>query len=399
MRASLLAWAVCAVLLLCAGAGTAMADTGGQDIGQLALSQQAATANADSTQVKPTNQNISVRVLSPGDDGTVTQSNTSAALAAALNHDSTSQSAEQAGAGAAQQAIGQLAHNGQYADASADSTQVKPTNRNISVRVLSPGDDGDVTQSNRSLAGSLAANKNETTQDAGQAGSGSCGCQEPVSLAKPEPKPKPSPSRGEDCGCQKDGTAVQAIGQAAFNQQAAESNATSKQIGAKNSNVPVRVLSPGAGGSVTQRNDSAALSLAANRNSTRQSADQRLDGLCGCDGVAIQALGQLAKNGQYARSDATSFQLKPENFSAPVDVLGQGKDDGCGCDAGDGRRQTADGGAQVPPYAEPVPSGRRPSPDDVRARPGGSVLQENRSAALSAAVNGNALEQLAGQQA
>jgi hypothetical protein len=373
-----------------------MADTGGQDIGQLALSQQAATANADSTQVKPTNQNISVRVLSPGDDGTVTQSNSSAALAAALNHDSTTQSAEQAGAQAAQQAIGQLAHNGQYANANADSTQIKPTNRNISVRVLSPGDDGDVTQSNKSLAGSLAVNKNETKQDAGQAGAGSCGCEQPVPLAKPDREPKPSPSRGEDCGCQKDGLAVQASGQAAFNQQAAESDATSKQIGAKNDNVPVRVLSPGAGGSVTQRNDSAALSLAANRNETHQSADQRLDGVCGCGDLSIQALGQLAKNGQYARSDATSFQLEPENVNAPVDVIGKGKDDRCGCEQPHGGPAPYE---DPMPYGQPVPSGRRPTPDDVRDRPGGSVVQENRSAALSAALNANALEQLAGQQA
>ena len=281
-----------------------MADTGGQDIGQLALSQQTATANADSTQVKPTNQNISVRVLSPGDDGTVTQSNSSAALAAAANANTTGQSAQQAGAGAAQQAIGQLAANGQSADAYAESTQVKPTNRNISVRVLSPGDDGDghavqqvageraggqrerhrpvrppvgggdgvqtigqaaasrqdassdaqseqihptnvnvpvrvlspggngsVKQENTSAALSAALNKDETTQDAAQSQGGSCGCEEARSSAKP----KLAPSRDQSCGCQKDGMAMQAIGQAAFNQQSADSTASSKQIGAKNS--------------------------------------------------------------------------------------------------------------------------------------------------------------------
>jgi hypothetical protein len=469
MRARLLAWVVCAVLLLAVGAGTAMADTGGQDIGQLALSQQTATADADSTQVKPTNQNISVRVLSPGDDGTVTQSNTSAALAAAANANTTGQSAQQAGAGAAQQAIGQLAANKQSADAEAESTQVKPTNRNISVRVLSPGDDGDVTQSNKSLAGSLAANKNatdqsarqsgggggvqaigqaaasrqdassdaeseqihptnvnvpvrvlspgqngsvkqentsaalsaalnkdETTQNAAQSQGGSCGCEEARSSAKPEL----APSRDEGCGCQKDGVAIQAIGQAAFNQQSADSTASSKQIGAKNVNVPVRVLSPGDEGSVTQRNDSAALSLAANKNATGQTADQRLGGGCGCDGIAIQAIGQLAKSRQDAQSDATSHQVEPTNVNAPADVLGKGRDGGgCGCEPKGGTApapELAPTDGAGAPYGQPVPSGKRPG-DEVRARPGGSVDQENRSTALSTGLNANAIEQLAGQ--
>ena len=251
MRARLLAWVVCAVLLPAVGAGTAMADTGGQDIGQLALSQQTATANADSTQVKPTNQNISVRVLSPGDDGTVTQSNTSAALAAAANANTTGQSAQQAGAGAAQQAIGQLAANQQSAGANAESTQVKPTNRNISVRVLSPGDDGDVTQSNKSLASAPAANKNATDQSARQFGAAVMASRR--SGRRPRagrtPPPTPSPSRSSPT----------------------------------NVNVPVRVLSPGGNGSVKQENTSAALSAALNKDETTQNAAQSQGGSCGCE--------------------------------------------------------------------------------------------------------------------
>ncbi len=41
--------------------------------------QQTSSSNATSTQIAPSNQNINVRVLSPGDNGSVTQSNESAA--------------------------------------------------------------------------------------------------------------------------------------------------------------------------------------------------------------------------------------------------------------------------------------------------------------------------------
>jgi hypothetical protein len=471
MRARLLACAVCAVLLPVVGAGTAMADTsGGQEIGQLALGQQTATANAESTQLKPTNQNVSVRVLSPGDDGTVTQSNSSAALAAAANKSTTGQSAQQAGAEAGQQAIGQLAGNKQSADADADSTQVKPTNRNISVRVLSPGDDGDVKQSNASLAGALAANRNATGQAAEQSGGGggqtigqaagskqdaeadatskqvdptnvnvpvrvlspghggsvsqtntsaaltaavnqgetkqhatqsqggACGCEDSHSPAKP----KLSPSRGEDCGCERGGVAVQAIGQAASTDQSASAEATSAQIGAKNINAPVRLFGDGDGGSVKQSNDSAALAVAANKNATSQSAEQRLDDRCGCEGVAIQAIGQLAKTRQDADSDATSRQLKPTNANLGTSIPGKAVDgDRCGCDQADGpvsapERSAQDGGGgDAGDELEPVAGdkAKRPSPGGG----GGSVSQSNRSLALSAGLNANWTGQFARQ--
>ena len=72
------------------------------------------------------------------------------------------------------QIAGQEASNKQSADADAVAFQVKPSNTNESVRVLSPGHDGDVTQSNTAKAVGLAANGNETKQsiDQTQAGSG-----------------------------------------------------------------------------------------------------------------------------------------------------------------------------------------------------------------------------------
>ena len=50
--------------------------------------------------------------------------------------------------GPAAQAFGQAAGSGQTAGALSGASQSQPANQNISVRVLSPGDNGDVTQSN-----------------------------------------------------------------------------------------------------------------------------------------------------------------------------------------------------------------------------------------------------------
>jgi len=322
MRSRLLAWAASAVLLPLVGAGTAMADVvpGTQAVGQTAASQQTANADATSTQVKPTNQNISVRVLSPGDDGAVTQSNTSAADAAAANANAAVQAATQAApAAGGTQAVGQDAQNTQAADADATSTQVKPTNQNISVRVLSPGDDGSVDQSNTSAAEAVAANANKTAQAAQQVAGGG-------------------------------GGGSQAIGQEASNHQDADADATSVQDHPSNVNVPVRVLSPGDGGDVEQSNDSSATSAAVNANKTVQKAAQDQGGEtpvgdghdaapapcgcdpapCGCDhaqpATGVQAIGQEAKSHQDANADAKSKQIGAKNVNAPVRVLSSGDD-------------------------------------------------------------------------
>ena len=173
------AFAVLAALLLVLGLGTtaAMATApapaagpGTQAAGQSSTSGQKATSDATSTQTAPTNYNIPVRVLSPGDGGSVEQSNSSTALSVAANLNKTDQQIGQHQAGGGYslapsvQAAGQDASNTQDATSSATSTQSHATNANIPVRVLSPGNDGSVEQSNSSFAGSLALNANALCQ-------------------------------------------------------------------------------------------------------------------------------------------------------------------------------------------------------------------------------------------
>ena len=402
MRSRLLAWTATAVLLSLTGAGTAMADAGAtQAVGQTAGNAQTADADASSTQVQPTNRNISVRVLSPGDSGAVSQSNESEAAAAAANANATGQAAQQSQPAAGTQAVGQAAHSSQSADADAASKQIKPTNQNISVRVLSEGDDGAVEQENSSSAAALAANANKTAQEAQQSGGGdddgggtqAAGQkadneqnadadatsvqdrpenvnapvrvlsegdggdveQENSSKAKSaalnanatkqaatqnqgggeetsEGKaPEAASAPGEDEGVKQDkggedhgAPAIQAVGQKAASDQDAESEATSKQAGAKNVNAPVRVKSHGDQGDAEQSNSSKAGSLAANKNATGQLAKQAQGERDG-GGPAVQAIGQLNKSEQDADSEATSRQVGAKNVNAPVGALTRGR--------------------------------------------------------------------------
>src|SRR4051812_32174275 len=70
----------------------------------------------------------------------------------------------------ATQTAGQIATNDQTATAVASSKQIEPQNTNINVRVLSPGTNGPVTQTNASTAAALAANANLTGQGITQTG-------------------------------------------------------------------------------------------------------------------------------------------------------------------------------------------------------------------------------------
>jgi len=306
MKARLLALTAGLMLL---GAGPAAAGTplDGQMGGQSADSHQTATSSATSTQTNPSNDNISVRVLSPGNDGDVTQSNSSRALSFAGNLNHTTQTIDSSGPGSGQ--AGQDAANDQSATSTATSTQDHPSNRNISVRVLSEGDNGSVDQSNDSTARSFAGNKNNTTQEI--EGSG-------------------GPYK-DSCGCAKGSEAIQAGGQDAYNEQHATSTATSTQDHPSNRNISVRVLSDGDNGDVEQSNDSTARSFAGNRNELTQSIDQGSGGpgglLCGCRGsTEIQAAGQDAANWQSATSSATSTQSHPSNENKSVRVLSEGDD-------------------------------------------------------------------------
>jgi hypothetical protein len=337
MRRRLLAFIASAVLLPAIAAGSAAADDPSvQASGQSAGSQQSATSSASSTQVQPSNTNISVRIGSPGDGGAVTQDNSSTALSAAGNSNDTTQQAGQGAGGSGVQYADQSAYNKQSADSSAESTQVKPSNNNISVRIGSPGDDGSVTQTNSSKAASVAGNKNSTDQSVGQSGGGSGG--------------------------------TQSVDQSAGNKQDAHSDATSEQIKPSNTNINVRIGSKGDNGSVTQTNSSDAKSAAGNKNETTQQAEQgsgaaekspvrdACGGGCGDHGgSAVQDVEQKAYNDQSAESSAKSKQVHPSNDNTSVRIGSPGDD--------------------------------------------GDVTQTNSSDAKSAAGNKNATQQLAEQSA
>ena len=241
---------------------------------------QGADSSATSTQDHPSNDVTGVRIGSPGSDGSVDQSNSSTALSFAGNLAKTEQSAEQSqsgggcGCGAdAVQAAGQFAWTGQSADSSATSEQKGASNSVTPVSIgggkdgggcgcgsyaMPSSSGGDVHQSNDSTALSGAVNLAATEQSAEQSQGGTsapCGC---GSYGTPHP-----------CGCG-GGSAVQAVGQFAKTHQDASSSATSTQWYPTNSVTPVRIASPGGGGSVDQSNDSFAGSLALNAALTRQ---------------------------------------------------------------------------------------------------------------------------------
>jgi hypothetical protein len=371
MRCRLLALIV-GMLLIGAIPATASASSfGEQSAGQDAASQQSATSGATSTQIAPSNENISVRVLSPGDNGNVSQSNNSSAKSGALNANLTGQgtSQVQSGGGAAAKALqtaAQEAGNMQSAESHANSTQDHPSNENISVRVLSPGNDGNVDQSNNSDAASFAGNANGLLQKTEQGQGGSGKVITPASRGTTDGK--------GDCGCDSGSKGIQAAGQDAWNRQNAKSDATSKQIKPENQNDSARVLSGakpdlcgcdsvpkdtkgsvldgkgspcgcdsvpktdtgsgGDNGSVTQSNNSDAKSFAGNLNFTKQDVTELQAGMpvvlsnlvslrdpCGCQSggnTGVQAGGQDAWNGQNAMSNANSEQLGASNDNSPI---------------------------------------------------------------------------------
>ncbi|HEU5203850.1 MAG TPA: hypothetical protein VFU17_06095, partial [Candidatus Limnocylindrales bacterium] len=294
------------VLALCFGAGQAVAMEGdssaGQTAGQSAGSGQSASGGSGAYQMGPRNSAGSIRVLSPGDSGNVTQSNNTTAGAIAANGNKTEQAVDQSQTGGgygsdATQIAGQEAQNAQHADADATAKQIGAKNDALSIRVLSPGDDGDLTQSNSTSAGALAANGNKTEQstDQSQAGGG----------------------YGSD--------ATQIAGQSADNRQSADADAKAVQVKPTNTASSIRVLSPGDGGDVWQSNDATAVGIAANGNKTDQSIDQsqgtEKEPVVAEDAKSVhpsgssstQIAGQSADNRQSADADAKAVQVKPTN--------------------------------------------------------------------------------------
>ena len=275
---------------------------GDQLIGQSADSEQDAAALAATSQEHPSNTNVSVRVLSPGSNGAVTQTNEATSNANAGNLNVTEQDADQTQAGdsckcgsGGDQAIGQAAESDQKAVALSGTVQEKPKNTNVSVRVLSPGDDGPVTQTNTASSNATAGNVNGTTQTAGQAQGG--------------------------------GSGSQAIGQSSKNDQTALAGALTIQKDPSNENISVRVLSPGSNGDVTQTNKAASNANAGNLNLTGQTANQtQTGGPCICQGAGEQLIGQKSDSEQNAAALAGTIQVKPSNDNNSVRVLSKGDD-------------------------------------------------------------------------
>jgi trimeric autotransporter adhesin len=284
---------------------SASGGSGVQSSQQDASTQQAAVAASSATQVHPENSNISVRVLSPGNDGAVSQSNDASSSANAANTAATTQGSSQTGSGSGVQSSTQNADTSQESAALSSATQVHPENSNLSVRVLSPGNDGAVSQSNKAASSAGATNTAPVAQTSTQNG-----------------------TTGSSCGCQSTSPAVQAIGQSSSVEQAAIAASSANQFGASNSNEPIRIASGGGGGSLSQENQAASSASAANTAPVSQTGAQTQSGSrCGCStGPAVQALGQSSEIGQLAVGLSSATQIGASNESAPIRIGSYGND-------------------------------------------------------------------------
>ena len=305
MRKLILALVLTTAVCL-AFAAVAAADPGAIQVsGQSATTAQQAGAASSATQIDPTNTDISIRVLSPGDDGAVSQSNTVGSSASAGNQAATTQTAGQVSGGSGIQTSQQQAGTDQLALALSEAAQIDPTNANLPVRVLSPGSDGSVTQSN--TAGSQATSGNSATT--GQSSSQDQG--------------------GASCGCSGSGSGVQSANHSAGTQQGAGAISTATQDHPSNTNVSIRVLSPGSDGSVTQSNTAGSQATSGNSATTGQSSSQDQGGAsCGCSGSGsgVQSANQSAGTQQGAGAISTATQDHPSNTNVSIRVLSPGSD-------------------------------------------------------------------------
>ncbi len=356
---------------------------GSQTALQGAINHQGAKSSADAEQKGAKNENIAVRIFSPGKGGSVSQSNTAIAGSLAANGNATKQTATQSqggGYGSSEQVVGQAAANHQDAWSDADATQYGASNTNIPIRIFSDGDDGAVEQSNTVLGLSAALNGNETTQTATQNQTGAAPKPYAVKLPYPDSDPysdydKQYPEKDKQYP-EKDkkdaGPGVQAIGQIAESKQDAVAKSDATQIGASNTNVPVRIGSEGDAGSVSQANTTISAAIAVNKNETPQTAIQNQSG----HGTLVQGIAQGAKNKQGALAFSDALQKDATNTNAPVDVFGKGdhKDD----------------------KYDKYDKYDKKDMNDHKAD-AGSVSQSNTAAAIGVALNGNSTTQTATQ--
>jgi epidermal growth factor receptor substrate 15 len=354
-----------------------------QTSGQAAESDQKAIALSSAEQKGAANVNLPIRVGSSGNDGSVTQTNDVSSDATAKNDNDLRQSSDQdssGGTGASVQTADQRAANDQAAAAASSATQDKPRNTNISVRVLSPGNDGSVTQTNSVSSSAKAKNDNDTRQSIDQdpksTDGHACGCAGPteiqtakqgaaskqaaVALSNAEQSgasnvnaPVRVGSSGNDGTVRQSndvsskaeasndndltqaadqdlhgasGTGIQTAEQWAGNAQLGVAKSAAEQKGASNTNTPIRVGSPGNGGTVAQSNDVSSEAKVKNDNDTRQTIDQDSTGAkdsreCGCSGPKGI---QTAKQGAWNEQAAVALSKADQDFGRSE----------CGCHSG-----------------------------------------------------------------
>jgi hypothetical protein len=258
-----------------------------QTVTQSAPTEQTATADSVS-------QQNSTNASTGGSSG---QDNHAAASSTAANTNNTSQQSAQTqradapqSAGGGSQSTRQSAPTDQAANASANSTQVAPTNVNVVIRLDSPGNDGPVAQTNSSEANADAGNTNSLSQGSGQSQNGA----------------------GSAAG------QSQTSSQTAPTTQSSQSTATSTQVNPLNANIVIRNKSPGDEGPVTQTNSVHSTAGAANSNAVNQAASQ-LEGAGGAGSGQSQGATQSAPTVQTAGATATSLQGAPTNTSVTVD--------------------------------------------------------------------------------
>jgi hypothetical protein len=284
--------------------------TGVQTADQDAKSEQKAIAASLAKQDHPKNTNASIRVLSPGDDGDVEQTNSVDSEANASNENDADQSVDQEQSSGSSGSTGiqvadQKAKNDQDALGLSIATQKGASNSNTPIRVKSPGDNGDVEQTNSVDSEANASNENDVEQsvdqDQSSGGSGSC--------------------------CKSGSTGIQVAGQKAENDQDAIAASLASQEHAKNTNAPIRVLSPGHDGDVEQTNSVDSEANASNENDADQSIDQEQSsesGRCCSSGTGIQVAGQEAKNDQDALGLSLAAQKGASNSNTPIRVKSRG---------------------------------------------------------------------------
>jgi hypothetical protein len=143
---------------------------------QGASTEQAADAAAQATQQDPRNLVVSVRIDSPGNDGSISQTNVAGSAAGATNDASTGQEGASGEPASQQQAA-----TDQAATATATTTQDQPQNIVIVIRINSPGDSGPIEQTNIAVAVSNAGNVSVSRQGGGGADGAAAG-------ASPDPR-------------------------------------------------------------------------------------------------------------------------------------------------------------------------------------------------------------------